>query len=115
MSSHTVLEIPYWVPVEVAAAARIIVSVEETPPEVVDVTQRLLSNIQMKKVWAELMRSRREDYRRSGESFHQSVLPREVESWGAMAGTWNELAAENRSIGEVLFARQFDFWSMSAV
>lgn len=114
MSSPHVLEIPDWVPAEVAGAARIIVSVEETPPEVVDVTQRLLSNVQMKKVWTELMRNRREDYRPSGESFHQIQLPREIESWGAMAGTWKGLATENQGLGDGKFARQFGFLSMAA-
>ena len=114
MSSHPVLEIPGWVPTEVAAAARMIVSDTEPPPEVMAVTQRLLSDAQMKRVWTELKRTRREGYRSGVVTLHLSQLPREVESWGAMARTWKTIAGENRSLGERLLERQFDSWSMSA-
>lgn len=108
-----VLETPDWVPIEVASAARMIVSAEP-PSEVIEVVQRLLSNAQMKRVWTELNRNRRENYHPTGKTFHQSQLPREVESWGAMAGTWNALAAENESLGEEPLARQFNSLSRRA-
>jgi len=113
MSRTHVLETPDWVPAKVAAVARIIVS-DDPPSEVIEVTQRLLSNAQMKRVWTELNRNRRENYRPTGETFHQSQLPREVESWGAMAETWSALAVENQSLGEDSLARQFNILSRHA-
>lgn len=113
MFDHPILEVPEWVPAEVAAAARMILGNGEAPLDIVKVTQRLLSNVQMKKVWVELKRNRRDKYRPSGESFHSIQLPPEIDSQDALVQRWKAEAEENRSLGDEPLAKQFEFLSMA--
>lgn len=114
MTSLASLEIPDWVPTEVAGVARMMTTLALPPVEVVQVTRRLLRDERMQKVWTELGRCRREEYRPTNKKFHETNLPPEIESWGAMSQTWKSRAAENQAIGDQPFAAFFSTLARAA-
>jgi|GEM_PF-2596008 len=107
MTNSASLEIPDWVPAEVADAARFMTVWALPPVEVLHVAQRLLRDERMKKVWAELNRSWRDDYKPTNRKFHGAKLPQEIGSWRALSQTWKGRAAENAAIGDGLFSEFF--------
>tara|TARA_R110000868_G_scaffold70819_3_gene207983 strand:- start:21718 stop:22461 length:744 start_codon:yes stop_codon:yes gene_type:complete len=60
---------------------------------------RLIHDQRMKTVWSELLKHQRDNYRVTQTPFHDSKLPKEIESWDALAQTHRQRAADFRELG----------------
>jgi len=91
---------PDWVPPAVARVAQIIwVTIDGLSLDSRLALKRLIHDQRMKTVWAELMKYQRDNYRVTQTPFHASNLPKEIESWDALAKAHRQRAADLRELG----------------
>ena len=80
--SAATIDLPPWVPPSIAAFVSRGLEIEGLPksPETVLVLNRLITDPRMRRVWNELQRRKRKDYRRTEDFLHNVTLSRCFES-----------------------------------
>jgi hypothetical protein len=80
------LELPGWVPAEVADMARSLIPDDTAlPPETFALIKRLIGDPPLEWVWRELLKHKRIAHASTPDLFYSSILPGAVGSWADMA------------------------------
>jgi hypothetical protein len=105
-------EMPDWVPLGVARAARMLTgALTGSQGEVV---RRLATDPRMKEVWDELNKHRRENYVPTERLHYPSTLPAAIESWEGLAAAQRKRAEEYAQLGGEASAAMLESMAASA-
>jgi hypothetical protein len=106
--------VPEWVPPMVAEMASLLVGDLGPDDEIPDIIERLLSHPRMKRVWHELSKKIRQDYKPTPKPFHAAVLPPQVGSWKAMAQALRTRGSEYSEMGRDPIANSYKMLATAA-
>jgi hypothetical protein len=104
-----------WVPSSVLAMANYLADATgDGPPEVRDLLRRLITDEQMRGVWQDLQKHKRDGYAPTAAQFYKAGLPGAVQSWAGMAAAWRSRAADYRDLGDEATAAQYEGFASAA-
>jgi len=103
------LAVPDWCPKSVAVQARkldaMLRSRYDEPPEAVGILHRLAADERMCRVWTELGKRKRTDYRRTEEFLHTATFPATLNARQRQMKSYRQRAAEQIAAGNAESAR----------